>query len=295
MSAVVADLITEVRNLLRSYVGQHENSTYLTSGLTNNGLSISVNDGTVVNVGVLEIDDELIYVESGSGGTLTVPPYGRGYNGSVAASHNSGAQVLVNPFVPRMDITRAIAEAAEAVYPGLYQIKTFEFAFNPSQASYDLAADVDRVLEVSWQTSGPTKVWEPIRHWRLETRANTTAFPSGRALEVADYIQSGRTVRVVYAAPFSTLSGTTTLQQAGFQESHRDVLVFGAAWRLVQSLEAGRLQLTSAENEAASRTRPPQMASALARQLLAVYQQRLDQERRKLLSTTPAPTIRYTR
>ena len=295
MSAVVADLITEVRNLLRSYVGQHENSTYLTGSVTANGLSLSVNDGSVVNVGVLEVDDELIYVEAGSGGTLVVPPYGRGYNGSVAAAHNSGAQVLVNPFVPRMDIARAINEAAEAVYPALYQVKNFEFAYNPSQGAYDLASDVDRVLEVSWQTSGPTKIWEPVRHWRLETRANTTAFPSGRALEVNDYIQSGRTVRVVYAAPFGALSGSTTLQQAGFQESHRDVLTLGAAWRLVQWLEAGRLQLTSAENEAASRTRTPQAASALARQLLALYQQRLDQERRKLLSTTPAPTIRYTR
>ena len=287
-AATLGDLVNEVRYLLRSFTGQHDRTTYVTSALTGSDLTIPVADGDAVATGIVEIDDELLWVDSSAGGSLTVPPYGRGYQGTAAATHLINTQVLVDPSFPRQAIKTALAQTAMAVYPTLFQVKPTEFTFTAGQASYDLEADADRVLAISYQTWGGSGIWQPVDKYRLDTNANTTSFPSGRALTIGQGAPPGRTIRVLYAASFTEMTATgDTLAAAGHAESHRDVLVFGAAARLVQYLEPSRLTMNAIENEERAKYVGSGAASALTRQLLGFYEQRLGEERKKMLDRYP--------
>ena len=96
------------------------------------------------------------------------------------------------------------------------------------------------------------------------------------------------------AAPFSEMTASTdTLAAAGHSETQRDLLVYGAMWRLVQSLEPSRLNLDAVENEERAKFSPVGAASQLTRQYLAIFERRLDEERQRLLQLYPVrPTFR---
>ena len=295
MATTFGQLIDRVRYSLRSYTGQHEVSTHLTADATEGAVDLSVADGNAVATGLVEIEDELVWVDSSAGGVLTVPPYGRGYQGSTAAAHLSGKQVITDPFFPRKHIADAIVDTQRALYPTLFQPKAKEFTFTAGQSTYDLDSDVDRVLSVSWQLPGSSEFWTPVRRWRTDTFANTTEFASGSNITVFDPIGPDRTVRAVYAAPFTELTvASDTIGAAGHQEAHVDLLVFGACWRLLQFLEVSRLNLNSVENAERAKFAASGSASALTRQVLALYERRLEEERKRLLQLYPI-TIRYTR
>lgn len=288
MAANLGDLVTEIRSLLRSFTGQHDQATYLTAEAASGALTLSVADGDAVTSGMLEIEDELIWVDQSEGGTLTVPPYGRGYQGTTAATHPINTQILVDPTFPRDSIIRAIQQTSQAVYPKLFWPKATEFTFSPAVGSYELPAEAERVLGVTAETVGASKFWTRIDRYRFDADANTTAFTTGRALHLREAPAAGRKVRVLYAAPFGEMTlSSDTLAAAGHAESHRDLLVFGAAARLIQFLEPGRLSLNSVENQERSKFGPPGSASALTRQLLGWYENRLTEERSKLLGLYP--------
>jgi hypothetical protein len=64
----------------------------LTAGIDSSTLTLNVNDGSLMlTPGVVRIEFELIKVCSRAGNVLTVCTGGRGYDGSVAAAHNSGS------------------------------------------------------------------------------------------------------------------------------------------------------------------------------------------------------------
>lgn len=287
-TATLADLVNEVRYLLRSFTGQHDRTTHLAAGLSDTALSVSVADGSIASRGVIEIDDEIIWVDSSAGGTLTVPPYGRGYQATIAATHPQDTQVLVDPMVPKQAIKRSIAETQRAVYPKLFQVKSTEFTFSAAQSSYEMPADADRIISVTAKSIGPSGFWHELSKYRLDTNTNTTAFTTGRAIHLGQAAPAGQTVRVLYAAPFTVLSANTdTLASAGHDASHWDVLVFGTTARLVQYLESSRLSMNAVENAERSKYAPNGAASALTRQLLGWYEQRMAEERQKLLDRFP--------
>ena len=90
----------------------------------------------------------------------------------------------------------------------------------------------------------------------------------------------------------SSMAGT--IEAAGHQASHADLLTYGAAFRLVQFLEVSRLNITSVENQERSKFSASGAASSLTRQLIGLYDRRLEEERRRLMELHPI-TLRYTR
>ena len=78
---------------------------------------------------VAEIDSELIYVHTSDGGTLNLPPFGRGYRGSVAADHAANTPITWDPAFPRAEIRRSLTQAIAALYPTLFRTTTTEFDF----------------------------------------------------------------------------------------------------------------------------------------------------------------------
>ena len=283
---------------LYGFTTLQDQATYLTASVSASALSIPVADATAISRGVLEIDDELIWADTvdTTGLTATVPPYGRGFRSSTAASHASGTRVVSSPLFPRTLVKQAINQTITAVYPDLWGIGSTSFTFNPAVSAYALPAGTKKVLAVSWQTVGPTREWMPVRNWRLDPNANTTAWPTGVTLNVYDSITPGRTVQVTYAKQPSVLVNDSDdfSTVTGLPDSSEDVIRYGAAYRMVPFFDSPHLSGMSAEADFAANLRPVGASAQLGRSMLQTYQIRLAEEARRLQDLFPI-RAHYTR
>jgi len=73
----------------------------------------------------------------------------------------------------------------------------------------------------------------------------------------------------------------------GLEETSRDLVVYGASYRMASFLDPGRLTFTSPEADANDQTRPFGSGTSTARYLLALYQQRLQEETNRLNGKYP--------
>ena len=292
------EMVDEVILNLQGFTLRQDRSTHLTANITSSATSITVASADNIAKGMIQIDDELIWVDSynKTTGVITVPPYGRGYLGTTKSSHTSGTQVIIKPTYPRFNVKKAINDTVHAVFPTIFSTGTYTFTYNPSKISYALPNDVETVLAVSWQSIGPTEEWYPVRSWRIDPMANTTEFNSNNSLSIYDSIVPGRTVQVFY----TTNPDTFEIDQDDFEDvtglplSCKDVIIYGAAYRMASMIDPGRLTLTAPEADIQSNKIPLNAGTNAARYLLALYQQRLDEESRKLRDRYPI-RVHYTR
>ena len=283
---------------LYGYTTLQDQATYLTSNVAADALTMPIADGTSISRGTIEIDNELIWVDSvdSGAGTVTIPPYGRGYRGTTATTHTSGTRVVSSPLFPRRLVQQAINETVHAVYPDLYATAETTFTFNPAITTYALPAGAVQVLAVSWQSIGPSKEWLPVRRYRLDKHAATTVFASGASISLYDAIVPGRTVKVIYSKAPSVMENNTDdfVTTTGLSASAEDVIRLGAAYRMVPFFDAPHLSGMSAEADFAANMRPVGGASQLGKYLLQLYQIRLAEEARRLQDVWPIRT-HYTR
>ena len=291
--STLGDLVTTISSSLHSFTGLQELSTWLTSGINSTVTLIPVSSGDTVIRGIAEIDDELIYVHSSDATGLTLAPFGRGYRGSTAASHSANAQVIVDPIFPKLEIKRAINQCIEGLYPQLYQIKTTTLTYSASVVGYSLPADCDGVVQVkSALTTDPLNYWNPISRWSYDAASPLT---NGRALNIIDSLPVGSSVKVSYMSKFGTFaSDASTLASIGLPESYADLVLYGTASRMLRFLDPARLQVSAVENLSRSGVVASGDAGKIANQLYAMYQQRVSEEREKLLDLTP-PQIHFSR
>ena len=296
--ATLNSMIDEVIRKLSGFTLHQDRQTFLASSVTSTinrtaSSTISVNSADNISTGVIEIGDELIWVDSydRSTGTLTIPPYGRGYNGTQVSSHPAGSRVTISPTFPIIDVKNAINETIYDVFPGLFSVNTHTFSFNPSKTTYALPGDTENILAISWQSTGPSKEWIPVRNWRADPMASTDAFDSTTSLSLYDVIQAGRTVQVTYSSqpqPMENLSDEFS-STTGLNDSAKDVIILGAAYRLTGFIDPGRLTFGSAEADQQSQIagRSYGAGTAASKYLLALYQQRLQQEIGKIQGRYP--------
>jgi hypothetical protein len=299
--ATLKDMVDEVRANLAGYTMRQDRITYLanTSGISTTDTSLTIGSATNLAKGVIEIDDELIWIDSfdKTSSTLNViPGFGRGYSNTSPAPHARYAQVTLSPTFPRVSIKQAINDTINSVFPKLWSIRSSTFSFNSAVTTYALPDDAQDVLAVTWQTIGPSKEWLPVRRWRVDGMANSGAFNSTSTISLYDGITSGRTVQVWYTSEPSTLDSSNEdfADVTGLPETCRDVIVLGAAYRLLSYLDAGRINLTSAESDNADTKIPSSAGVSASKYLFALYNQRLQDESAKLYGKYPTK-IHYTR
>jgi len=273
--------------------------THLTSAVTASASVMPIADATAISRGILEIDDELIWVDSfdKANNTLNViPGFGRGYQGTTASPHAQYAPVTLSPTFPRSSIKKAINDTINSFYPKLWIINSYTFTFNASQVTYPLPDDVEGVLFISWQTTGSSQEWLPVNRWRLDGMANAATFNTNNTLNIYENVQPGRTIQVWYTATPNTLDANTDdfADVSGLPDSCKDVVVLGAAYKLLSYLDAGRINLCSAEADLNDSKLPSSAGAAASRYIFALYQQRLNEEALKLADKYPI-RIHYTR
>lgn len=288
----LGELINEVKSNLQGYVLRQDRITYLTSGINSTATAITVGSSSNLAKGIIEIDDELIWVDNFDKTSATMnaaPGFGRGYQNTTAASHSTNAMVTLAPTFPRQMIKKAINNTIQSLYPNLWGVGSTTFTFNASQTTYALPADAETVLFASWQTTGSSLEWLPVNRWRSDGMANTTAFPTGNTINIYENIQPGRTVQVFYSKEATTLANSSDdyATVTGLPESSYDVIVYGASYRLLSFIDPGRINLSSAEADTMDSKIPSTAGSSNARYIYALYQQRLQEESLKLSDKYP--------
>lgn len=288
------ELVDEVKSNLIGYALRQDRLTYVTNagGITTTSSVINVGSTDNLAKGIIEIDDELIWIDSFNKSTnqLNVAPgFGRGYMGTTPAPHSTNAMVTLSPAFPRVSIKKAINDTIKSFYPKLFAVGSTTFTFNAAQTTYALPDDAREVLYMSWQTTGSSREWLPIKRWRFDPLANVPTFNTQKTINIYENIQPGRTVKVWYTMIPDTLDANTDdfVDVTGLPESCVDVVVYGAAYRLLTFLDAGRINLTSAESDFADSKNPYNSGAAASRYIFALFQQRLQEEALKLADQFP--------
>lgn len=291
------ELVEEVLINLEGFTLRQDRTTYLTAGINSTDLSIALANGENIGKGIVEIDEELIHLDSvdRTDRSAVISPFGRGYRGTTAASHNTNAKVTFAPSFPKISVKRAINDTIKAVYPSIYGVDRTTFTFNSAQTAYSIPAAAESVLAITWQIVGPSGEWLPIKSWRHDPVANTSEYATGNTVSIYEGLTPGRTVQVVYSKePTELSSGADVFTTVtGLPASARDVIVYGAAYRMVSFIDPGRLNFVAPEADQNDQTRQFGSGTNTARYLLALYQQRLQEEAAKQIAKQPV-RVHYT-
>jgi hypothetical protein len=294
-------LVNEVQTNLQGYTLRQDRITNLanTGGISATALSIKIGSADNLAKGIIQIDNELIWVNSFDRQTLTlnvIPGFGRGYMGTTPSPHAENARVILTPTFPVNMISQAINDTINSLYPKLFQVASTTFTFNAAQIAYPLPDDARDVLFISWQTPGPSKEWLPVNHWRIDRMANVAAFNTNKTVNIYEKIVPGRTVQVYYSTIPTNLTNSTDdfAEVTGLPESSRDVVTLGAAYRLLSYVDTGRINLSSAEADLADTKLPSSAGASASKYVFALYQQRLQEESNKLQDRFPI-RIHYTK
>lgn len=300
------EMIDEVLINLSGYTYQQDRSTYLTAPVTtltspsSSPAILSLASTDSVGKGVVEVGEELMWVDSFDriANTATIAPYGRGYLGTTAATAAIDTKVTISPIFPRYVIKKAINDTIRAVGTQLMTIKQTTFTYNAAVNTYDLGAlGIESILTVMWQDIGPSQEWIRVNRYDFDPLADTATFgENSQTITIYDYITAGRTVKIMYVTQPQAFTDSNQVftTQTGYPESVRDVIILGAAYRLLAYLDPARASQISPQADEIDAKRPFGGANTAVRQLFALYQQRLKEEVSAFQGQFP-PRIRFNR
>ena len=307
MSYTLSQMMDEVLINLSGYTFQQDRATHLKSAVTTTTSSsaapliLSLGSTDSVGKGVVEIDEELMWIDSYDrvGNTATVSPYGRGYLGTTAATHVLDSKVTISPTFPRSAIKRSINDTVRSLGASIFAVKSTTFTFNAAQNTYAFNnLNIKNILTLSWSDVGPSKEWVPIRRWDFDSIANSTAFGSGAQTVTlgSDSPMPGRTVKVVYATDPEVFTDNSQdyVTQTGLPESTRDVVILGAAYRLLSFLDPARASQVSPQADETDSKRPYGASQTATKQLYALFTQRLNEETKAQQQNYP-PRVHFSR
>ena len=307
MTYTLSQMMDEVSSNLSGYTFQQDRATHLLAAVTTttsssaSPLVLSLASTDNMSKGIVEIDEELLWVDSTDrvANTATVAPYGRGYNGSTAATHTADSKVTISPTFPRVNVKKAINDTIRSLGADIFAVKSTTFTFNAAQSTYAFNnLNIKNILTVHWQSVGPSQEWVPVRHWDFDAIANSTAFGSGAQTITLgiDAPMPGRTVKVVYATDPAAFTSNTEdyVTQTGLPESTRDVVILGTAYRLLSFLDPARASQVSPQADETDSKRPYGASQTATKQLYALYSQRLAAEVRAQQQNYP-PRVHFSR
>jgi len=192
---------------------------------------------------IIEIDSELMYVWEAAAATKTLVVQ-RGFNGTTAAGHTSGALLTVNPRFPRQQMFDALnndIDDLSSTVNGLFRVVAQNISYNGTNRQINLtsATGVIDLLDVRLRylaTDFPI-----IRKVRLQRDLPTTDFASGLAIVFDEPVMAG-TLRVVTKREFvRAASESSDIQTVCFVPlTCEDILEMGVILRMMNGREIKR-------------------------------------------------------
>jgi hypothetical protein len=240
------DLANRVKQQLLGYTKDQASVSQLTHSMTATDTTFSVDPDTVTNLsrGLVEIGDEMILVKKfdKASGLVTVMGglNGRGAESTTASVHAVDDLVTDDPRFPRTRVKEAINDTIRATYPDLWVFGQYEFPYVAARYEYPIPAEAEDVYKVTINTIGPSRVWFPSQKWRFNPLASTgaqvapTPTPTGKTIQIYDFVVPGRDVRVMYRKPPSTLVNNSDdfATVTGYPERYIDMITYGAVWHM---------------------------------------------------------------
>jgi hypothetical protein len=278
---IIEDTLAEVS----SYVRNQEAITVITQTATDSETTLTVDDASSLSRGVVEIGDELIYIKSvnQTAGTVSVLPGGRGWRGTTASAHSVNTILRNNPTFPRDQVRRAINDTIRGI--DLRALSSHEFEFDGTQYAYAMPTDFQDVTGVAWNAPDSTEVWPLIKRYRIDRNYRATGDTSTvrAAIVLMEYPMPGRNVRVQYAKYPTALSADTDdfYSTTGLPASAEDVIRFGAMWRLVSTIDPGKVVATTPSADLVDTPIGPGDSTSVARYLYQLFNVRLAEEKAK--------------
>jgi hypothetical protein len=304
--STLQNMIDEVVINLAGYTYQQDRATHLTGAITTTTSSsasptiLSLGSTENLGKGVVEIDEELLWIDSFDrvANTATISPYGRGYLGTTAATHTADTKVTISPTFPRYVIKKAINDTVRALGSSIFAVKQTTFTYNAAITTYELEnLNIRNILTMHWESIGPSKEWIRVKRFDFDALPEITTWgATSQTVTIGDIITPGRTVKVVYATEPAALSTNSDVfvTTTGLPESVRDVVILGAAYRLLTYLDPARAGQVSPQADETDSKRPFGSSGNATRQLFALYTQRLAEETKAQQQQYPA-RVHYSR
>ena len=298
--ATLNQLTEQTLGEVNSYVKNQESVTVLTSTTTAGDLTMQVDDPSALSRGIVEIDDELIYLKKvfPNSGTIQAlgtagNPSGRGWRTTGATSHVSGSIVRNSPIFPRNQVKRAILETIKSMnFPC---ITYHTFTFNGADYSYIMPDALEDIVGISWDVPDSTGVWQIIKNYRVDKNYYDSTTQSIKiALILKESPMPGRTVNVQYTKLPTAITDNQELTVSGLPSSCEDVVRLGAMYRLLSTVDPGKVIATTVSADTLDQPVQPGASTSAAKYIFQLYTVRLAEEVAKQQANF-LNTIQYTR
>lgn len=284
-----AQLIEEVQSHLRSYTRDQELSTHLIDDLTVDGLTLTVDDTSVLSRGRVEIDSELIWLSrvDREGATATIPPYGRGMDSTTAAVHAAGSRVVTQPLFPRQTVKNQINQTINSIGGQLYGVAE-EVLDVDTSFIYEVPAGVRDILTVQMTDVSEYGDVFYLRDWQLDKKAPSTISTTGKALYLYDgTFRHPEQIVISYSCdPVQFTAESQAFSTTLLPASAEDVVVLLSASKLLATAEAYKLNTRAVESSTVDAKYQPGSAVSQSKYLFQLGQARLAEERLRLLNST---------
>jgi hypothetical protein len=195
-------------------------------------------------------------------------------------------------------VKRAINDTVRALGSSIFAVKQTTFTYNAAVSTYELEnLNIRNILTMHWESIGPSKEWIRVKRFDFDALPEITTWgATSQTVTIGDIITPGRTVKVVYATEPTALSTNSDVftTTTGLPESVRDVVILGAAYRLLTYLDPARAAMVSPQADETDSKRPFGSSGNATRQLFALYTQRLAEETKAQQQQYPA-RVHYSR
>lgn len=275
---MVEDTLSEVS----SYVRNQESITVITQQIDSNDLTITLDDASQVSRGIVEIGDELVFIKSVNkqAGTATILPGGRGWKGSTATTHAINTIVRNNPLYPKLMVQRALNDTIKSI--NLMALDNHTFEFDGTRYAYMMPSDFEEAVGVSWHAPDTTQVWPLIKRYRIDKNFyDEDTATEGKALVLLEFPMPGRNVRVQYVKFPTPLGSGDDFSDTGLPASAEDVIRLGAMWRLVSTVDPGKVVAMSPSADLVDQPVGAGDSTAVARYIYQLFSVRLAEEKAK--------------
>lgn len=293
-----SEIIEDVLSEISSYVRSQESITVLTQAATDSDTTLTVDEASSISRGIVEVGNELVYVKSvnKTAGTASVLPGGRGWRGTTASAHPIHTLVRNNPTFPRDQVKRAINDTIRGI--DLRAIGSYTFTFDGTTFAYVLPTDFQDITGVSWDSPDTSDVWPLLKRYRVDRNYRTAddANTMRSAIVLFEAPMSGRDIRVQYTKYPTAMSSEsddfTTV--SGLPQSCEDVIRLGAMWRLVSTIDPGKVTAVAPTADVMDTPVGAGESSTVARYLYQLFSVRLSEEKAKQQDNYMS-VIQYTR
>lgn len=283
--STLTQMIEDVRAYLRSYTRDQELSSYLTAELSESSLTMNVGDAQVISRGRIEIDSELLWVQSvdRSNSAVTLAPYGRGLDGTTPAVHALNSRIIVQPLYPKQMVKDIINQVITGLGGQLYGLDTVEITSDSATVAYEVPEYTQRVLNINSRYDNLYEDSEYARRWKFDPTSGSSS--TGKMIYIYDRLSHETPLDVTIFRKPLTLSDGQDFSASLLPTTAYDVVVLGAAARLMST--AASYMASTRSIEAAQLDQKSDSNSVLtqAKFLQSLFLQRLEEEKANLLNS----------